>query len=323
MNDFSDERPPLLDVLSVGPVGVTSPSEVERARREMLPWLEEQVGALPQARSVKLRHERHRRIAAFSGGFAVAAAAVLALVFRAPEPKAGSQEGSEAQGRSSRATATLVTGKLSSHSDSWTFGQEVELSGRLEAGPEGAALQAEGGYQLELRPSASISFEQPEPGKEPTAGFRLHHGVAKISVLPLPQGSKLVVRTGDVLLTVVQSAFTIQAEEGKPSCVRVSEGKVTVRHGEEQVEVGAGETFGCSDPQEERAETSTVDAPRKTTPGPRTTLSQENALLARALAAESRRDMSEARRAYVELLAKYPRSAFAQDARAGLERVSR
>lgn len=330
MKDPRAERPQLLDVLSGGPVGVTSHVEVERAREQMLPWLEEQVADLPMKRSLNVRRERRRQIAVWTGGLAMAAAALFALLLQAPDPKEGSPSDLLVSGAPTPPKATLIAGKLSSSSHSWTFGQELVLSGRLSAGPEGAALKAERGYQVELRPSATISFDRalqdprtegfgPEP-RHPQE-LRIHEGTAKISVLPSPLGARLVVKAGDILLTVVKSAFTIEAHAGEVSCVRVNDGQVTVVRGGQSIDVGAGESFGCKEPQTKSAEFSVVDAPKKS--ASRTTLSQENALLSRALAAESRGDRATARRAYTELLSKYPRSAFAQDARAGLDRVSR
>jgi ferric-dicitrate binding protein FerR (iron transport regulator) len=144
--------------------------------------------------------------------------------------------------------------------------------------------------------------------------------VVKISVLPQPQGSELTVKTGDVLLTVVKSAFTVEAREGEATCVRVIEGDVSVRQGDSLSVISEGSSFGCVDEKPPEIDTSTLSV-KKSTSSSRTTLPQENALLARALAAESRGQVPQAQSAYRELIEKYPRSAFAQDARAGLKRL--
>lgn len=323
MSDSSEKRPELLDALSVGPVGVTSPLEVERAREKMLPWLEEQVAGVPQQRLSERARENFRRRAVWAmGGLAVAAAVTLAFFLEAPPaPEVGAQA-REGKPIETRETATLVTGKLRSASHTWMGGQELALSGRLEAGDEGAALQVDRGYQMELRPASAVSFERLGPGTEQRNGVYLHQGVLKISVLPLPQGSELMVKTGDVLLTVVKSAFTVEAREGEPSCVRVTEGEVSVHSGGERRIISAGTSFGCSGEAPALVEAARAIV-RKNPAASRTTLPQENTLLARALAAESRGQLSEAKAAFQELLAKYPRSAFAQDARAGLQRLSR
>lgn len=323
MSDSAEKRPELLNLLSVGPVGVTSPVEVERARGKMLPWLEEQVAAVPKQRTAKLQREQLVRALGWTGGgLAVAAAVILAFFFGMPGASLSGVRTAQEESPPARETATLVTGKLLSSSHTWMGGEQFELLGRLESGPEGAALQADRGYQLELRPSSAISFERPNASNEESTGIRLHHGEAKISVLPLPEGAKLIVKTGDVLLTVVKGAFTVEARNRSAGCIRVSQGEVVVRRGVESQVVSVGETFGCSEQKASGVAASPPVEKKKSAIAPRTTLSQENALLARALAAESRGKISEAKSAYQDLLDKYPRSAFAQDARAGLERLS-
>lgn len=324
MSDSSEKRPELLDVLSVGPVGVTSPVEVERAREKMLPWLEDQVAGVPEQRLAERERENFRRRAGWGlGVLAVAAAITLAFFLDAPPASEAGAQARAAAPIETRETATLVTGKLRSTSHTWMSGQELALSGRLQAGDEGAALQVDRGYQMELHPASSVSFERLGRGTEQRNGVYLHRGVLKISVLPLPQGSELMVKTGDVLLSVVKSAFTVEAREGEPSCVRVTEGEVSVRRGDERRVISAGASFGCSGEEPALAEPARAVVQKKNPAAPRTTLPQENALLARALAAESRGQRSEAKAAFEDLLAKYPRSAFAQDARAGLDRLSR
>lgn len=326
MTDLGDERPRLLDVLSAGPVGVTSHVEVERAREQMLPWLEEQVAEVPLARFRNLRRKRQRQVVVFASGFSLAAAAVFAFMLGTPDLQVGAPDEVIVSGTPAPPKATLIFGRLSSQAGSWTFGQEVALSERLLSGPEGAALKFDGSYQVELLPSTTISFAQPavksgQAGDGERRELLLHEGIAKISVLPSPGGERLVVKTGDVLIKAVMSAFTIEVRAEEPSCVRVNDGRMTIVRGAEQVDVEAGETFGCAVPQTKNVEPPSSDIPKRS--GPRTTLSQENALLSRALAAESRGDIPAARRAYKELLSKYPRTVFAQDARAGLDRVSR
>lgn len=327
MSDSTGQRPPLLDALSVGPVGVTSPVEVERARAKMLPWLEERVVALPEERAAHFRHEHLRRAFGWmASGLAVAAAAALAVLFGGAETRGRSTTTDKVERALSGETATLVTGKLQSHSHTWTGGQEVALLGRLSAGAEGAALQVDRRYRLELRPASAVSFERVSgsgkgSGSQKNTSLYLHHGLAKISVLPLPQGSELVVKTGDVLLTIVKAAFTVEAHGSMPSCVRVSAGEVEVVRGMQRQVVPSGGSFGCSQEKSLGIEASPVPIQKKSAGASRTTLSQENALLSQALLAERLGRTSEARSSYQQLLTKYPRSAFAQDARAGLKRL--
>ncbi len=327
MSDSAEERPELLDVLGAGPVGVTSPDEVARQKERMLPWLEEQVVALP-ARRFELAHRaRTRRIAGVTGAvLAAAAALVLALSFdgdATDEPDriasapavVGSQTG---------AFGTIVSGRLHFGRVDFVDGERLELSGRVETGREGAALQASRGYQLELGPSSALTFETDESQKEGgmESQLRLHQGHAKLSVLPRPSGSTLRIVTGDALVTVVKSAFSIEARQGK-SCVRVTEGSVNVRRGSVEEVVEAGQSSGCAGSRDEDLGAALPRTSNKPIQAQRTTLSQENALLSRALAAESRGDNKTARKAYSELLTKYPRSSFAQDAKAGLGRLER
>lgn len=323
MKDSTEHRPELLDVLSAGPVGVTSPDEVARERARMLPWLEEQVAALPERRVELANRARFRRVAAWGGAVLAAAAFAAAVFFQGAfvDGQVESASNVASEKSDSDGFGTVVSGRLRSGAGSYIDGQRLALKGRIETGDVGAALQVSQGYQIELGPSSALTFEpeaQSETGAAETL-LRLHHGEAKLSVRR-PTGTSLRVITSDASLIVVKSAFSIEPLDGK-SCIRVSEGSVIVRRGAVEEVVDAGDSSGCleassGDRVEKKSPTS-----KKTVSSQRTTLSQENALLARALAAESRGDTKRAKQAYRELLSKYPRSSFAQDAEAGLVRL--
>lgn len=338
MSESFTDRPELLDVLRAGPVGLSSHDEAERARADMLPWLEEHVAELPQARQHSLQRQRFRRRAAWAGALAAAVAAVSLVVFVQDGQVLESRAPVARKSPAKTDFATVVSGSGTSSSRAVTEGEKLELDGLVETSEgETVALQAGRGYQVELGPSTSLSFESPVAsntswgsksrgeagGDYRDIRLRLNEGLAKLSVLPLPQGSTLTVVTADALVTVIGTAFSVQAQEGKPTCVRVSEGQVSVKRETEERSLGAGQTWGCED-EVETDQGAVLDEPtaKKAPRGQTTTLPQENALLSRALAAESRGDVERARRAYRKLLAQYPRSSFSQDARAGLRRLN-
>jgi ferric-dicitrate binding protein FerR (iron transport regulator) len=320
------ESPDLLNALRVGPVGVSSPDDVERARADMVPWLEHQVALLPLKHAAHSAAERRKNLM-LAGGALAAAAAVALVVFasgtesRAPWAGSGPQE----QAMSSSTTeehATLVSGKVMSGSVDLLAGSRLGLSSRVETGKEeGATLRASGGYELKLARETEMAFLPDASTKHGV--LRLYRGVVSLSVSPLPQGSALVVLTDDAKVSVVGTQFSVEAHTGGVTCVRVTAGQVKVERTGEQRLLGAGESWGCEEDASSGEDTARATPGRKASAqrtGP-TTLQQESALLSAGISQERRGQAGEAKRAYEELLRKYPRSSFAQDARAGLDRL--
>jgi hypothetical protein len=200
-------------------------------------------------------------------------------------------------------------------------GSRIGDSSRVStASDQSASLRSSNGVQIDLAKESDLSLAS--PGED--SKLILHGGQAHFSVPPLPPGQTFVVSTRDAEVTVVGTRFSVRQVEGQPTCVRVTEGKVLVVREEGRTLLGRGEASGCdAKAASERDEHTSLD-PTKPSQGsrpPSTTLAQENALLTRALAAERQGKLQAAQRAFQALLTKYPRSAFAQDARDGIRRI--
>lgn len=328
------DRPELLDVLRAGPVGVSSTEEVELARERMLPWLEEQVTQLPLEHARRRAQKSRAQILRRAGGTLAMAAALALAWFASDDLRDSLQESSDSMLAKHTDTAdlsavppeqffTLVSGKVQSGSLDILAGSRLGPTSRITTGAtEGAALIANSGYQLEISPGSDISFTPP---RDTSAGqetlMRLHSGIAKLSVLPLPPGSTLGVVTRDARVTVVGTAFSVETHKDESTCVRVTEGKVLVERERESKVLSAGQDWGCEGgPIESMDRKATPQA--KSASLRRTTLAEENKLLSAALAAERKGQTEAARRGYQQLLKRYPGSPLTEDARAGLSRVA-
>lgn len=327
------ERPELLDVLSAGPVGVSSTEEVEVARQRMLPWLEHQVAQLPLEQARRRAEKSRRRTAQIAGG-ALAAAAAVALAWFAGGDLFHSWQAASDSVASRTETAdqnslppeqffTLVSGKVQSGSLDVLSGSRLGSTSRITTSTtEGAALVANTGYQLEIGPASDVSFARPhDTSKGRETLLHLHSGTAKLAVLPLPPGSTLGVVTHDARVTVVGTTFSVEAHRGESTCVRVAEGKVLVERASESRLLTAGQDWGCERHNKD-ASAGEATTRSKTASKKGTTLAEENKLLSAALAAERKGQIATARRAYQRLLTRYPASPFVEDAQAGLNRVS-
>ncbi len=326
MTELDPKIPPILQALRAGPVGVSSPDEITRARADMMPWLEEQVLQLPQKRAAYLAQRSRRRRMVAGGFFAAAAAVLLAVSLGAFE--SGRQDSMVASQNTEPpppAFATLVSGKVMSGSVDVLAGSRLGLSSRVQTGAEqGAELQASSGYDVTLAPSSDVVFL---PEERVLGGvdrrLRLHEGSVTLAVAPLPKGSTLSVITEDVVVTVVGTQFSVQHQPGSGSCVRVTEGKVRVERQAVTKVLSAGESWGCeavSVPVFEKtskSRSSAGQAKRLVT-----TLDKESALLSQGLSFERKGETKQALRAYQELIRRYPESGFIQDARAGVQRIS-
>jgi hypothetical protein len=220
-----------------------------------------------------------------------------------------------------------VSGRVRSDTMEVLSGSRLSLSSRVATGSdEGASLVAAGVYELELGRDSEVSLTHPQKQQTGTETVvRLHRGSAKLSVSPLPKGSTFAVIAPDLTVTVVGTAFLVETREGAATCVRVTEGRVVVDRKGESRTLTAGQEWEC-DEQEKRLEgedrqKEPLEERKKLSLG--STLAEENALLALGLSAERKGDKDRAKRAYGQLLSRYPKSAFALDARAGLDRLKR
>ncbi len=312
------ERPPshpeLLDVLRTAPLGVPTPNEIELERERLLPWLTRQVADLP---AVQARAKRQARLRWLGGGAALFAAAA-AIVLVVGSLSVGSAPSEEA------AFATLVSGSLESDKLELLPGSRLGLSSQVRASDSApAVLTASSGYRVELSPRSEMEFVQPTSTR---TSLRLLDGEVALSVPKLRSGQVLEVQTMDATVRVRGTRFSVRFDSTAAvarTCVRVTEGLVEVDRVGETISLVPGQSSGC--------ETVAPKAPAALAPGrPRelavqkaakTSLGEENRLLALALSHERAGRRAEARKSYEELQRRFPESRFLPEARAGLARL--
>lgn len=181
---------------------------------------------------------------------------------------------------------------------------------------QSALLLIASGVQTTFSPNTVARLparvEQPELG--------LLQGQVSLDVPPMPTGTSFVVQTPDTRVTVHGTRFTVSYPNAQGgSCVRVMEGRVGVKGPSTDVLLGPGEAVGCDDvpnPAPERHRQSKTDSEEQST------LAVQNQLLQQTLVKERQGDAPGARRALRSLLAKYPESPFAPEARRALSRLN-
>ncbi len=166
----------------------------------------------------------------------------------------------------------------------------------------------------------------------------LMQGRISVQVPHLGDGQAFQVEALDVTVVVKGTAFSVEVLErdggARSSCVRVTEGVVVVQHGSLQEPIAAPGAVGCEPlgpiPGGAPASGSAAPIPdgskdqRGSTPGqaPETsTLAAETRRLERALEAERIGDYRTAQTLLQALLARYPNSVVAPEARAALARL--
>ena len=332
MPETRNDEPNLLEVLRSGPVGVTSPQEMERKRAQMLPWLEEQVEQMPRARQAhrtKLRARRRMIFGAVSVSFGVAAAAIFALASSVRWNPTSSEvqlqqvvrQQPQNESRQEMAFATLISGELESGPADLLSGSRFSRDSRVSTSRENTArVKDSSGFEVTLAPDSEFSFDSTKQKSTSQDRFvSLFKGSAQFVVPHLEDGKTLSVITPSAHVTVIGTEFSVTVgKDGATTCVRVSRGKVLVVAAGEQRFLSAGESRGCEEPR------SAPVPPIKSHMGSvetRTTLAEQNALLSTALAQERRGNLSAAKNAFERLMRSYPDSPFLPEARAGLARV--
>lgn len=181
---------------------------------------------------------------------------------------------------------------------------------------QSALLLIASGVQATLSPNTIARL--PVLADQPVLG--LMRGQVSLDVPPMPKGTSFVVQTPDTRVTVHGTRFTVSYPSAQGgSCVRVMEGRVGVKGPNTDVLLGPGEAVGCDDvpsPAPERNRRSKTEAEEQST------LAVQNQLLQQALVKERQGDAPGARRALGTLLAKYPESPFAPEARRALSRLN-
>jgi hypothetical protein len=211
------------------------------------------------------------------------------------------------------------------------------------AGAE-ASIDLATGVRVSVRPSSWLRI--PEPGTGPAAfagdALDLRWGTVEIRAPRLAR--PFAVRTPDAEVTVRGTAFTVAygapADGGVPvTLVAVAEGTVEARSNAESTLVGAGQTWSTGAPQEGTVPTASPSAATSvptttavtstrsptptaatttatpTAPAPSSSLGEQNRLLQAAHEARRRGDERAAVRRLDDLLARFPGSPLAQEAR--------
>ncbi len=321
----------LLSELRDGPVALSSAAEVAVRRDRLLPAVRASVRAVPQRR----RARRTRRITAT---LALAACGVLGLGLSRVIIGSGDAPPATASGGVRIEQAGGEAPRLRT-----TDGRQVRLGPSATVAAHGvvsipqasrASLTTAQGVAVELSEGTRADLG----GLEQVQGrsrLRLLEGRAHFKVPPLGSGAQFAVVTPDAEVTVHGTEFEVGLRAGT-TCVRVREGRVSVRRGSEHRFLGPGESSGCREPataravEDRRAAAPDAEPERRRPERPRNprpaepvsgTLAEETRLLSAALSAERRGDKAGARRIYGQLLEQYPSSPLAPEARSALGRL--
>ena len=224
--------------------------------------------------------------------------------------------------------------------DSWVAcAKPADAKGLRTLDQGRAELETGAGVHLELGSLGTLGLTEIEPARTSTS-VTLQQGRLAVRVPHLGAGRAFSVVTPSATVVVHGTAFVVEvtkANDGQTrTCVRVTEGTVSVRHAGGERWVSAIGSWGCDDSQTSTASERTASAappseaespmspnsPRVTAgPSERSTLGVEARLLQTALGAERRGDFDLAEKTLSSLLSTYPNSVVAPDARAALARV--
>lgn len=147
-------------------------------------------------------------------------------------------------------------------------------------------------------------------------------GAVDVHVPKLGPTDSFTVETPDALVTVHGTTFRVEYKG--ETRVHVTEGRVSVRHGSEEIFLGPGDSYPSehasvmpietSAPEVESAPKPSIKAPAPSAKPATTSLADQNRLLQAALSSKRAGRDADALSALDELLAKYPASSHAQDA---------
>jgi hypothetical protein len=210
----------------------------------------------------------------------------------------------------------------------------LNADGVLETSPGAEARIKARGLELDLVENTKISLK--ELGASATSSaVRLDRGRVRC-VIPHRPGREFAVVTADARVVDIGTIFSVSVQPsptGDKTLVHVEEGEVIVHHAGGQSRVTASQSWSSRTPEPAPAAAAPVSAeelPAEETPSrpapprrPRETLETETQLLRNALASEQKGDLPAARKALESLVARYPESPLAPDAKAALARVKR
>ena len=320
--DIDREVRKVLEPLRVSPVTVSSQQEAQQTRDAMLPKLAAMIEGVPQQRQ-RLERQRLVRRVGRGAGVILAAAAAVALFWmgRSPEQKVASSEERAEQ-------LILEGGQVTDNGRPLIVGSAyaIDQLGRLSTPKDRGAELAVGGLHIGFAAGSTADLAFSRSSRR----IALNRGTVELDVPPLKHGATLSVTTPNAVVTVHGTRFSVQYAADN-TCVRVREGVVSVmRGGGKRERLTVGQSSGCQLPTVKKVAAEAARQPlqevvtSRTAPKPKSasgTLTQENALFRRALAAEQRGDLSKAETNLRRLLQRYPDSPLSGEAHRVLARV--
>jgi hypothetical protein len=217
-----------------------------------------------------------------------------------------------------------------------TLGQPTALGreGIVETSKDGGAhIKAGGGLEIDLLENTRVSLAQLDAGGVSPA-LRLERGRVRC-VIAHQSGRTFSVVTAAARVIDVGTTFSVSVDNGQDgprTFVHVEEGEVLVQFAGGERRITAAQSWmSASEPSKTAAIANPVSVPaaEPSVPGRRRdlvkhrpqTLEAETELLRRGLAREQKGDLQGAVTAFETLVARYPESQLASDARAALSRV--
>lgn len=265
---------------------------------------------------------------ALAASFALAAWGGLSALQRQRELAAASIEVLALRGQVTSAEGSLQVGQA----------RVVSRDGTLETSAHAEArIQTGGGMAIDLLENTKVSLRELGVSKSSSA-LRLERGRVRC-VIPHEPGRVFSVVTANARVVDVGTTFSVSVQPagaGVATIVHVEEGEVMVEHAGTQRHLRAPASWSsapeAATPAVEPApaalpaveEAPAAASPRRdvaSSKRQRETLDTETQLLQRGLASEQRGDFQGAARAFEQLVARYPGSPLAPDARAALARV--
>ena len=320
-DDLEREARRVLEPLRYCPVSVSSSKEVEAGRSATVPRLAALIEAVPARRRERYAAQRRWRLVRASAGSSLALAAGVALWFGASSDATAPQSVDPPQ-------LVLVDGQLSQKGTPLSTGVKYAIGslGRLSTpATSGAQFVTNEGVEIDFGhdSTADLSF------LGETRRIALNQGIVRLAVPKLKPGLSLSVATPDAVVTVHGTRFSVEIVNNQ-SCVRVSEGVVSVARGNDLERLTAGDESGCDVAPVSEAKAMESTAARASTSEARRprakrevagTLTQENLLFKSALAAEQAGKLEQAELLAKRLLQRYPASPMAPEARRILARL--
>jgi hypothetical protein len=217
--------------------------------------------------------------------------------------------------------------------------EQLAVSDRVHTAAGNATLTLPTGSRVSVSGNTTVQVTQLGAGGYET--LRLLDGSIQVQVPKLATGEYFAVLTATSKVVVHGTRFAVdvgpRALPGA-ACVEVQEGLVTVHSPEAAHWLGPGESTGCRSAEEpttraadpkSAATPAAPDAPARAggvakaggSAGPSADLAEQNRLFQIALTHQRRQQWVEARRAYEQLLRRFPDAPLSAEARVQLEKV--